>query len=287
MTETLTLKNRQYYPRFGVRQAGAPEDRTLTFTFMTESVALDDGVLIADGMDAARFLSSPTFFLDHCTDVEHKAGVVTAIRQTATGWEGDFKFAPADISPEADQAYRFLTWSGHGACSIGFVVTEMDRDPLPEDRAKYGLPRYGWIGRKWQLLEISIVGVGADPGAIMHSGGAKARAVRAAFAEAALDRWLREGAAETKTMAVVEESLTTQPDAARDAASDAMPADVQADAADGGATLDEVLGAVLDLTALVEDMASKMSSGQSAHGVEATKAVDNRDWWASVLAGLK
>ena len=281
MTQTLELKNREYFPRFGVRQAGDPAERTLTFTFATESVALDDGVLLADGMDAGRFLSSPTFFLDHDTCVDNKAGVVTAIRQTASGWEGDFKFAPADISPEADRAYRFLTWAGHGACSVGFVVTEMDRAPTAEDAQRYRLPKYGWIGRKWQLLEVSIVGVGADPGAIMHSGGAKARALRAAMAETALDHWLR-------GESVVKESLTTEPVAepVRDAASDQTSGDAQASTTESGATLDEILGAVLDLTALVEQMASATTGSQSAHAVEA-KAADSRDWWASVLAGLK
>lgn len=185
--KTITPKIMRYAPTFSVRTANE-ESRVLTFSIATESVALDNGVLISEGMDAVRYLENPIVLADH--NYTKKIGRTIALRNTGDAWEADVEFPPREVSEEADDAYRFLRWSGFGAASVGFVVTKMNREPSPELVRKYKLPeRGGWIGEKWQLLEWSIVGVGSDPLAIMHAGGAEARAFRSAMAKANLAHW--------------------------------------------------------------------------------------------------
>lgn len=218
----LELKPQTFYPTVGIRAAKRAEGdtsttadpRVLTFTFATEMLALDDGVLVANGMDASRFLTNPTFFAEHCTWNDTKLGSVTAIRRTPEGWEGDFIFAPPDVSEFADEVYRFLAWAGHGACSVGFIPTKVRRggELTAEEIAKYG-SKLRWVADAWQLLEISIVGVGADPGAILKKGGAPARSIRAALAYTALDLWKRSNVATETTndaTAIVAQTADTQ-----------------------------------------------------------------------------
>lgn len=187
--KTLELKPKRFSQSFSVRAADDPASRVLTFTIATERVALDDGVLLADGADFARYLENPIVFSDHKGTCESKVGKTIAIRRIPGGWESDIEFAPAEVSDDAERVFRFLKWSGFGAVSIGFIVTRMNRDPSPELRAKYALPKYGWIGETWQLLETSVVGVGADPGALAHMAGPKGRAMRQAYTEAFLRKW--------------------------------------------------------------------------------------------------
>ena len=71
------------------------------------------------------------------------------------------------MSEDADRIYRALSWAGTGACSIGFVVVER-RAPTSAERAAHG-DALEWIATKSQLLELSIVGVGADGGAVLQT----------------------------------------------------------------------------------------------------------------------
>lgn len=187
--KTLELKPARFSQAFSVRAAGDEASRVLTFTIATERVALDDGVLIADGADFARYLENPIVFSDHKGTCESKVGRTIAIRRIDGGWESDIEFAPPEVSEDAEEVFQFLKWAGFGAVSIGFIVTKMNRDPSAELRVKYALPKYGWIGETWQLLETSVVGVGADPGALAHMAGPNGRAMRQAYTEAFLRKW--------------------------------------------------------------------------------------------------
>lgn len=187
--KTLELKPARFSQAFSVRAAGDEASRVLTFTIATERVALDDGVLLADGADFARYLENPIVFSDHKGTCESKVGRTIAIRRIDGGWESDIEFAPPEVSEDAEEVFQFLKWAGFGAVSIGFIVTKMNRDPSAELRVKYALPKYGWIGETWQLLETSVVGVGADPGALAHMAGPNGRAMRQAYTEAFLRKW--------------------------------------------------------------------------------------------------
>lgn len=156
-----------YRELYGSR-ADVQLDRVRTFIIMTTRVASDDGVLLPDGMDASEFDRRPVALWCH-DDWQIPIGRwLNRRRITAPedGWEADVEFAPAEVSEDADDVFRFLAWAGFGAASIRFRVVD-GGSPTPEETILYSIPRYAWIGRKWLLKEISICNIPADPGCLM------------------------------------------------------------------------------------------------------------------------
>lgn len=184
----LTLKHRRFSTACRVGKRNGSGDRVLTFQISTERVALDDGVLLADGLRSDDYMANPIVLLNH--DYGTPIGRTARLERNADGWEADVEFPPLGTSKDADRTFDFYSWMGHGAASVGFMVTAR-AEPTEDERTKYGFNKnasWAWIGREWKLLEWSIVAVPADPGAIMKSTGAEARAMRRALAEAMIDR---------------------------------------------------------------------------------------------------
>lgn len=147
-----------------VRKGKAP--RTHTFIGTTSRAALDDGILIPGGMDGKRYDANPVVLWAH-DQTTPPIGRTTERRHTDSGWEFDVQFADTDDAREIEHLVDtgFLR-----ATSVGFRVTEYDRSADSTVKKELGLSPNGWIGRKWELLELSIVPVGADPGALEKSG---------------------------------------------------------------------------------------------------------------------
>jgi hypothetical protein len=142
------------------------------FVIATQRVALDDGVVLMDGVDLERFMANPIVKLDHWD----RFGRCVEIERVGDTLEGVMEIAPEDaLSEGAAKAAKFMRWCGFGAASIGFVPTVRDSRPSAEEIESYGLdPKRGWIARKWQLLEWSYVDIGSDPGASMKKGATRA-----------------------------------------------------------------------------------------------------------------
>lgn len=170
------IARRQDYERIYSARADiagdAPNlDRIRTFIITTSRVASDDGVLLPDGGDFTIFDRRPIVLGFH-NDWDIGIGRALDRRRILTpedGWEQDIEFAPPEVSEDADDFFRFITWSGFAACSIRFKVTEGTFSPDAADIIKYGLPRFGWIGTKWQLKEISICNIPADEACLMQA----------------------------------------------------------------------------------------------------------------------
>ena len=162
---------------FSLRAAN-DEERTLTFRGTTESVARDGGVLLADGMNAQNFDANPVVLWAH--DIE--GGQVNVIGKVtdrtfdaeAKAWDFDVRFATAEQNPLADTVYRLAKDEFVRAASVGFMVTDFERDISDERRDELGIGKHGWIGRKWELYELSLVPVGSDPAALQRAGVATA-----------------------------------------------------------------------------------------------------------------
>lgn len=260
-----------YRSAYGVRAelpADDPErveiSRIRTFTASTSRVALDDGVLLPEGMDASMFDSRPVVLWAH-DDYDLGIGRVLGRRRAADyeGWEMDVEFAPREVNEFADDVLRFIDWAGFGACSIRFNVVELDREPEPAELIKYGLPRYGWIARKWQLLELSICNVQADPGALMK--GVAAGAFSARTADALSRRWagVREDPpAAGEAAPAAEEPAAPAPDKAAPLTAEGCQQIVDAAVSKLGEVLAAGIAACSDaILALSEKMDSMMSSG--------------------------
>lgn len=178
-----------YAAIYGEREVrGTPVnvDRVRTFIVTTSRVATDMGVLLPDGMDTRNFDRRPLCFWSHRTNAQAHAIGRWLDRRRITipedGWEMDLEFAPEGVSDVADDAFRFIDWSGIGAASVGFDVVDGPSNPTPDEVLKYGIPKWGWIGRKWVLREISLCHIPADAGCIMRAaeGAGTSSAFRAA-----------------------------------------------------------------------------------------------------------
>lgn len=162
-----SLKGRAWQDAVKVRTE-AGDENVLWFTISTERQASDGGVLIADGMSRQHYDPRPFVLLMH--DVRDAVGSCVDMRRSLTGWDAAVRRSPDDaMSPEALRWWNFCRYWGYGAASIRFDLTEVDWDPQAEELAKYNASGRGWIGRKWDLLEWSLVSLQADPGALMLS----------------------------------------------------------------------------------------------------------------------
>lgn len=171
LTEGVTMTATMLMLRTIACRVSAKSEKVLTFRGTTESVASDGGVLIADGVDFSRFEKNPMVQWDHGMRSEIPVvgrAVDWRYDATARAWDFDVEFA-SDESDLAARVYRLAKAGFMPAVSVGFQVTERDDNPPEEERRKYDLPRWGWIGRKWQLHELSMTVVGADPAALKRA----------------------------------------------------------------------------------------------------------------------
>lgn len=143
---------------------------------VTQGKARDGGVLIMEGADLKHFLANPQLQYGHGSSefagVPASIGRVVEVR-AAKDDEGnpafDFDFEiDLGVSDLGDQVARMLDAEILNAVSIGFRVTSFQwgHDMEDDERAALGNPE--WVGRQWELYELSVVGVGADPRALVQ-----------------------------------------------------------------------------------------------------------------------
>lgn len=208
--------------------------KRMTFTIATERAALDGGVLLMSGADLRDYLRRPVVLFNH--DPTEPIGTSTltydakrkALVSTVT-------IAPdAALSDAAKRQLAFMEHAGFGSASIGFRVTDPVWSPSREDREAYGVPDGGWLGRKWTLLEWSVVNIPADGDAMMMNS-AEGLAFCRAAGLAAIQRFNRE--AEMKAEDEEKpDAMTEETDEETKAAEDGEP-DMGAD--DGAEESDE------------------------------------------------
>ena len=239
----------------------ADDGRTLTFQIATERVALDRGIILADGADFSRYTGdagNPIVLLGH--DHGEPFGHTTRIARNAQGWEADVQVSPDDeLSPAGQRWFRRLKRLGRGAASVGFTVDD-SRAPSEVERRTHG-DRLEWVGTKWTLLEWSIVAVGADPGALMHSATDEGRAFRRAMADVGFERFTE------------------------DEQSTAQTARADAPSAEGEAPVDPVLAALQSIESKVDQLIEMAMSDTAADAMETeteTQAAP-RSAWAEAL----
>ena len=76
----LTLKHRRFSTACRVGKRNGSGDRVLTFQISTERVALDDGVLLADGLRSNDYMANPIVLLNHNYRLSHGVEVLLEIR---------------------------------------------------------------------------------------------------------------------------------------------------------------------------------------------------------------
>lgn len=143
------------------------EKRTAVFRGVTEQVAADGGILDVDGADFGRLETNPSFQWAHSGEVIGRIiDWVTVTKDRAIDFTVEF---PAQgISDFADSKWRMVQAGFIRACSIGFRINSF-ADLTDKEKEAKGLSRYGWLANDWEVHELSLCAVGADPGAIKRA----------------------------------------------------------------------------------------------------------------------
>jgi len=148
------------------------EERSITYVFTSSAVDRFQEIVDPHGADMRAFRQAKrTVFWNH--NYNHPIGRSLWEKQEGEKWVGKVQFAG-----ETDTARDIwnLAKAGYiGMTSIGFIpsaleITTLDevKDLHPQNREDFDSKTNVWVWRKWEMLEYSIVGIGANPEAIEY-----------------------------------------------------------------------------------------------------------------------
>jgi len=159
--------NREKNPTFHkaldiqVRQVGDPAERVLEFIASTAQVDRYGDIIEVEGWELDNWLKVPVILYGHDYGGFPIGQGVSAIKDPLRGLVIQAKFATAQENPEADIAYRLALGGYIRAVSVGFM--DLEREPILDNEGN----RTGWRFKRAELLEVSLVAVPANPGALI------------------------------------------------------------------------------------------------------------------------
>jgi HK97 family phage prohead protease len=159
--------NREKSPAFHkaldiqVRQVGDPADRVLEFIASTAQVDRYGDIIEVEGWELGNWLKVPVILYGHDYGGFPIGQGINAIKDPLRGLVIQAKFAIAQENPEADIAYRLALGGYIRAVSVGFI--DLEREPILDNEGN----RTGWRFKRAELLEVSLVAVPANPGALI------------------------------------------------------------------------------------------------------------------------
>ncbi|MDD5640378.1 MAG: HK97 family phage prohead protease [Syntrophales bacterium] len=144
-----------------VRQVGDPEERVLEFIASTAQVDRYGDIIEVEGWELDNWLKVPVILYGHDYGGFPIGQGISAIKDPLRGLVIQAKFATAQENPEADIAYRLALGGYIRAVSVGFM--DIEREPILDNEGN----RTGWRFKRAELLEVSLVAVPANPGALI------------------------------------------------------------------------------------------------------------------------
>ena len=138
-----------------IRSVGSREFR---FTAVTARQGRDGHVLVPQGLDLTNYKKNPVILWQH--RAENPVARCTGLSVIDGELRGGGEFPPAGGSPLADEVCSLVKSGVVSAVSVGFDLT--DSEPLDPKR-----PHGGQRITRSELLEISLVSVPADTGAVI------------------------------------------------------------------------------------------------------------------------
>jgi HK97 family phage prohead protease len=159
--------NREKSPTFHkaldiqVRQVGDPAERVLEFIASTAQVDRYGDIIEVEGWELDNWLKVPVILYGHDYGGFPIGQGISAIKDPLRGLVIQAKFATAQENPEADIAYRLALGGYIRAVSVGFM--DLEREPILDNEGN----RTGWRFKRAELLEVSLVAVPANPGALI------------------------------------------------------------------------------------------------------------------------
>jgi HK97 family phage prohead protease len=144
-----------------VRQVGDHAERVLEFIASTAQVDRYGDIIEVEGWELGNWLKVPVILYGHDYGGFPIGQGVSAIKDPLRGLVIQAKFATAQENPEADIAYRLALGGYIRAVSVGFM--DLEREPILDNEGN----RTGWRFKRAELLEVSLVAVPANPGALI------------------------------------------------------------------------------------------------------------------------
>jgi len=143
------------------RQVGEPADRILEFIASTAQVDRYGDIIEVAGWELDDWLKVPVILYGHDYGGFPIGQGIGAIKDPLRGLVIQAKFATAAENPDADIAYRLALGGYIRAVSVGFM--DLEREPILDNEGN----RTGWRFKRAELLEVSLVAVPANPGALI------------------------------------------------------------------------------------------------------------------------
>ena len=138
----------------------ATSDRTITFVLSTPEVARDGHTLAASGWDTDAYMRNPVVLFAHDnSSTDTVIGRMDRIWTEGDRLMGQARFMEASLNPLAETVYQMVRQGFLSAVSVGFI-------PLDGKPAK-GRGHGAFDFTRQELLEVSVVPVGAHPAALV------------------------------------------------------------------------------------------------------------------------
>lgn len=163
-TETAQVRARSSKPKVS-------GERTLTYIASDETPDRVGDVIKVAGWELMHYKQNPVILWGHDGTNIPPIGRSTNVRR-GTGPGGkpallsSIEFAPKEANPFAETVYQLAKGGFVNAVSVGFQPVE-NKDISEKERAALGMPKYGVLYTKANLLEISVVSVPANPSALV------------------------------------------------------------------------------------------------------------------------
>jgi HK97 family phage prohead protease len=140
---------------------GEPGERVLEFIASTAQVDRYGDIIEVEGWELDNWLKVPVILYGHDYGGFPIGQGISAIKDPLRGLVIQAKLATAQENPEADIAYRLALGGYIRAVSVGFM--DQEREPILDNEGN----RTGWRFKRAELLEVSLVAVPANPGALI------------------------------------------------------------------------------------------------------------------------
>lgn len=159
--------------RFETRRAPSsldPEARTVEHIASNDDRDRMGDRIEVRGWDLKAFARNPMLLWDHNSSLPPIGKVLRVRKVKNDGGKPELttvsRFHDADTNPSAELVYRMVAGGDLPAVSVGFNPLETIRPRSDEEAKEMGLGDYGVLFKRQELLELSVVTVPANAGAL-------------------------------------------------------------------------------------------------------------------------
>lgn len=159
---------REVVERAGLKWKEGYDGRVKRFRASDETVDSYGDIILQNGWDLKRYKKNPVLMYGH----DYKGLPIGSCVKMAVEDKAlmmDHLFALGDDYPFADTCFKLVDSRILKGNSVGFIPRKIMQVDDPDERKKLGLGKYGVVFVKSELLEDSVVSIGANPNALVQN----------------------------------------------------------------------------------------------------------------------